>query len=169
MKGWFKMDRNNVFFGVVLIMIGILVGLVTLHLIPGLSLLFILAGSFLAAYFVFHRNIGFLIPGCILAAVATFVTIESAHRISGFYMILFLGIAFLAIFFIHTMHLKTNYWGERNWPLFPGAILSVLGSLLLSAQSQWFGIDRKIFSMIVPVLLVVVGVALLFGERKKTN
>lgn len=149
------------FFGIVLIMAGFLIGLVTMGLIPGISMLFILAGGFLAAYFVFDRNIGFLIPGLILAAVATFLTLEETSRINGVYILLLLGLAFLAIFLTHTMHLKTGDWGSRYWPLFPGAILIAIGTLVLGAQQGMFELNRKIINMITPVLLIVVGLIVL--------
>jgi hypothetical protein len=164
-----RLDRKNLFFGAILIMIGILVALVTLRVVPTIGMLYVPAGCFLAAYIVFHRNIGFLIPGCVLAAVATFVTLQQENEINSIFMVLFLGIAFLAVFFIHTMHLKTFYWGERNWPLFPGVILIVIATLVLNSQREWLGLDRKVFNMIIPVLLIAVGIILLFGERKKPS
>jgi hypothetical protein len=163
------MDRKNMFFGVVMIMAGVLIGLKGLGLIPGISMLFILAGGFLAAYFVFNRNIGFLIPGCVLAAIATFTTLEETMKINGLYFLLLLGLAFFAIFLIHTMHLRTDEWGKRYWPLFPGAILFVIGTLVLGAQAEMDDPGRKIINLIIPVLLIAVGLVVLFGRTKKSS
>jgi hypothetical protein len=168
-KGVLSMDRKNIFLGIVLIMAGILIGLSALNLMPKISILFILAGGFLVAYFVFDRNIGFLIPGCILAAIATFITLGWQNGFNGIYILLLLGLAFFAIFLIHTMHIKTNQWGDRYWPLFPGSILMIIGTLILNAQLDPLDPNRKIITMITPVFLIVIGMVILFGGTKKSS
>jgi hypothetical protein len=161
------MDRKNVFLGIVLVMAGIWMGLSALNLMPKISILFILAAGFLVAYFVFNRNIGFLIPGCILAAIATFVTLGQQNGFNGIYVLILLGLAFFAIFLIHTMHIKTDQWGDKYWPLFPGSILIIIGTLILNAQLDPLDPNRQIITMITPAFLIIIGIIILFGGTKK--
>lgn len=163
------MDRKNVFLGIVLVLVGILMALSALNLMPKFNILFILAAGFLVAYFVFNRNIGFLIPGCILAAIATFITLGQRNGFNGIYVLILLGLAFFAVFLIHTMHIKTNQWGDRYWPLFPGSVLLIVGTLILNAQLDPMDPQRKIITMIAPVFLIIIGVIILFGGTKKSN
>lgn len=163
------MDRKNVFLGIILVVLGIWLALSALDLIPDINFLFILATGFLVAYVVFGRNIGFLIPGCILAAIATFVTLGQMNGFNGIYVIILLGLAFVAIFLIHTMHIRTKDWGEKYWPLFPGSILLIVGTLILNAQLDPLDPKRQLFNMITPALLIIIGIIILFGGTKKSG
>jgi hypothetical protein len=163
------MDRKNVFLGVVLVLVGILMALSALNLMPKFSILFILAAGFLLAYFVFNRNIGFLIPGCILAAVATFITLGQQNGFNGIYILILLGLAFFAIFLIHTVHIKTNQWGDKYWPLFPGSVLIIVGTLILNAQLDPMDPQRKLITMVAPAFLIIIGIIILFGGTKKPS
>ena len=164
------MDRKNVLLGIILVTVGAVMGLIALEIIPGISMLFVIAGGFLAAYFVFGRNIGFLIPGCVITAIAAYSTWnQMVPGLDGIYFLLLLGAAFIAVFLIHTMHLQTNYWGERYWPLFPGTILTGIAGLTLSQRPNYWDLDRKLFSLIVPAFLVIVGILVLVGGNRRTG
>jgi hypothetical protein len=150
-------------------MAGVIIALASLNIIPKISFLFILAAGFLVAYIIFSRNIGFLIPGCILGAVATFVTLGQQYGFNGIYILILLGLAFLAIFLIHTAYLKTNRWGERYWPLFPASILIITGTLILNAQLNPLDPARKFINIITPAFLIIIGIVILFGKTKKSD
>jgi hypothetical protein len=163
------MERKNVFLGVILVLVGVWLALSALHMMPNINFLFILAGGFIVAYFVFNRNLGFLIPGCILAAVATFITLGQQHGFNGIYILILLGLAFIAIFLIHTLYIKSGQWGDRYWPLFPGSILIIIGTLILNMQLGSSDPMRQLINMVTPGLLILLGIIILFGGSKKSS
>ncbi|MGB9858061.1 MAG: hypothetical protein ACPLKX_08005 [Dictyoglomaceae bacterium] len=144
----------------ILIALGILLTLVTFNLIPDSSILFIFGFGFITAYYIFKRNLGFLIPGCIITAVAIFAILKDIWDIDGIYFLLFLGLAFLAIFFIHTSKLNISNLGEKYWPLYPGFILIGISIVLLIFQE-----NARLLGIIIPLFLIAIGVIMLLKNK----
>lgn len=166
MSDKFKMGRENMeaqrLLAIILISLGIILTLTTLNVIPGSSILFILAIGFLYAYYKFRKNIGFLIPGVLFIAIGVFSILKEIWNIDGLYFLLFLGLAFISIFLIHTSKITTGNVGERYWPLYPGFILTGLSLILIFQQSV-----AQYLNLIVPLLLILIGVIMMIKGSKK--
>jgi hypothetical protein len=106
--------------------------------------------AFLAAYAA-TRAYGLLIPGAILSGLGAGIIAESAGA-PGEAVVLGLGLGFLAIPVVDLLVARPRpaWW----WPLIPGGILTVIGAAELT------GIDDAA-RYLVPVLLIVIGAALL--------
>jgi hypothetical protein len=159
------MNRKNVIFGSILVIAGLYIALNTLGLLPGFNYLYLLSAGFIAAYLLFDKNLGFLIPGCILGAIALFSTAQSMiSGLDGSWFIVFLATGFLAIFLIHTLHVRKVSWGERYWPLFPAASLLLIGSFIILVEKDLLRIDLehlKYLNLIFPAAAVITGVIIL--------
>ena len=82
----------------------------------------------------------------------------------GFVFLMLLGASFLLIILIHTSKFKNMSWGEKYWPIFPGGILLMIGILGLS-----FGEDRRIWSLVNPIILIAIGVFIILKPYLKSN
>jgi hypothetical protein len=152
------MTNRKLFFGVLLILAGILIGLKEMDILPQINFLFILAGGFLAAYFLNRKRPGFLITGCILAAVATHSTLDD--MISGFpgsSFFILLGLAFLAVFLIHTISQKAESGSTYIWPLYPGLALCLFGLFILVLEEDLIEFTPALTEILLPILLIGVG------------
>ena len=164
-----EMHNKNVRVGIILILVGVLSGLGTLKIFSGELVLYLFSIGFLGAYFGYRRNVGFLIPGCILASIAVFSSVE--QRMPGFdglYFLLFLGTAFIAVFLIHTLH-NSSSWGERYWPLFPGLSLMIIGFLTLAVENKLLRFDLKYLNFVTPAILVIAGAVILINNFVRKN
>ena len=119
--------------------------------------LFAIGALFVTGY-VYSRNFGLLIPGCILLGLGsariletTLPKIEQPH--------FGLGLGFLAIYFIALLFERKAHW----WPLIPGTILILVG---LSIREEVF---RYVFSQGWPLILVVIGAVILIGGLARSG
>ncbi|MCX7923620.1 MAG: hypothetical protein N3B21_16660 [Clostridia bacterium] len=160
------MKNKKVTVGTSLISIGIVGGIAELGVISQNILLYILTGIFLAAY-IYTKALGFLIPGCTLTAVSLFVVFNMerfGENISAIYLLLLMGMSFYAVFFIHTYRIKSNRWGERFWPLFPGSALLVISSVMLIVQVDT--LELKYLNFVTPAVLLIIGTVMVVKGRK---
>ncbi len=109
-------------------------------------------GALLVAGYLYGRNYGLLIPGCILLGVGSGRVLDA--RFSGIDNPYFgLGLGFLAIYFVALAYERRSHW----WPLIPGTVLLLVG---LSLEDE---LVRYIFSQGWPLILVLVGLVILIG------
>ncbi len=154
--------------GIFFIVMGVLLGIVVLNMIPVTSILFIISIALIASYFLFYRHLVILIPGCLLMAVAIFIALQIAYDdFAGTFILLLLGIAFLAVFFIHNFRMETSYWGQKYWPLFPGAVLMIIGSMFIAARNGMMTFNPGYLVLITPITLIAVGVIIVLSDFKK--
>uniref|UniRef100_A0A7C3MJA6 DUF5668 domain-containing protein n=1 Tax=Dictyoglomus thermophilum TaxID=14 RepID=A0A7C3MJA6_DICTH len=145
---------------ILLIFIGLLLLLSNFGILSGNLFLLIISAIFLFSYYRFNRNIGFLIPGCILLSIALFNILQSLYTINPVYIISFIGFGFLMIFFIHSSKKEYSY-AEKYWSIYPGIILISFGIILglISKSPEYI---RYLF----PILLIIIGALLLFRSIK---
>ncbi|HED24193.1 MAG TPA: hypothetical protein ENN91_03615, partial [Firmicutes bacterium] len=130
--------------GILLIIAGVFLLLNQLGLIPGQSFLFLLAFGFIAAYVLLgarkeYGNVGFLIPGAVLLAIALFAALSERPRfesISPAYFFFGLSLSFWAVFLVHTYWFKELDHGGRFWPVYPAAGL-LLVAAIISFSGEW--------------------------------
>ncbi len=165
------MSNRNIFAGGLLVGIGVLLLLSNLGFLSGLWFLYALSLGFLAAYFMYQKHIGFIIPGTLVGALALFATInERGDGVSGAFFFFFFAAAFFAVYLIHTMHLKTADRGERIWPLFPGLAMGAVGILIFGVEQDFFGAaPLQYLNMIIPIILIAVGANMLVKNKNRTE
>lgn len=131
--------------------------LLVVQLVPDVGRLVPLSvGLAFLALFVFRRNYGLLVAGCIVAGVGVGVALQGAARgdEAGGIVVLSLGLGFLAIYVVSTLlRMAESHW----WPLIPGCILAIIGTILLS------GLDVEEALRWWPAVLVVIGLLLVGG------
>lgn len=151
------MDKKKI--GVLLVVIGIFILLNTLNLISDEIFLYLLSGGFIFTYFILggrkhYRNIGFLIPGSILLAIALFSDLqrlESFDSLGGGLFFIMLGLAFLVVF-IHTTAFE-----KWDWPIYPAAALIIFGIFVLFVENSDFIQKLEYLNYITPLVLIAVG------------
>lgn len=161
------MDKKKL--GIILVVIGIFLLLNTLNLIGEDIFIYFLGGGFIVAYFVFgarkhYRNIGFLIPGSILLALALFSDlqrIEFFRNIGGGLFFILLGSAFLIVF-IHT-----RAFSKWDWPIYPGLALFIFGLFIITVEKTEILKDLTILNYLFPILLIAAGGFIIFKEKEK--
>jgi len=166
-----QMNRKSIV-GVLLVALGVVAALVNLGVFRGVFFLPIVSAGLLSMYVAFggrrhDGNLGFLIPGCIVAAIGLYAVLNDyiSMRDSGGVFLMMLGAAFLAIMVVHTLHGKDQDWGARYWPIFPATGLILTG---VAAASR-VNFPWNIWNMIGPVALIVVGLSLWFKNRNGTG
>lgn len=163
-KEGFYMRRNNIVGGVVIILIGIFMLLSTLGITRDINILLLIGACFIAAYVFSRRQLGFLIPGCIIFAIGVYSFLMENHIIANnhdeFFVIL-LGCAFLVVMLVHTMWIKTDKWGARYWPAIPGGILVVIGILAYVDKSVSNNLLETVVRYGWPVIIIAVGLRML--------
>ena len=160
------MDKKKL--GIILITIGVFILLNTLNLISDDIFLYLLSGGFILTYFMLgarkhYRNIGFLIPGSILLAIALFSDlqrIESIDNLGGGFFFIMLGLAFMVIL-IHT-----SAFEKWDWPIYPGAALILFGVFMLFVDNNEFIQNLEYLNYITPLVLIALGVFFLYQNRK---
>jgi len=161
------MPNKRTTLGIVLIVAGLISGLASLNLVSGFVFFYLIALGFWAAYYMYDRNLGFLIPACVLTALGTFVLMnENIALLPGSFFLTLLGAAFLAVFLIHTVHEKKENWGARYWPLFPAMSLIAISSLVIAAEKGALPFDVKYVNLINPLLLIGLGLIIYLRGRK---
>jgi hypothetical protein len=147
-------ERRVPTWGAILIFVGTF--FLIANLLPqdvGSSFLLMVGLTFLAAYYLGRRNVGFLIPGGIVSGLGLGVLLTSAvlPREYGGIVILCLGLGFIYIWASERDHL---------WSLIPGGILTVLGAVLVA--SEVYGAQTaQLLSRWWPLILVGIGLWIL--------
>jgi hypothetical protein len=120
--------------------------------LAGLGLIFLVA-------YVFSRQYGFLIPGCILGALGIGVGLIETGMLTGEgedgVIVLALGLGFLAIWLIDLLVARGRAAGW--WPIIPGGILALVGAGILSGNEAWMDDIGQWW----PVIFIIVGVWIL--------
>jgi len=151
-----KQRKSQVVSGVTLIGIGLLLfWLNSVEEIADSVLFFVIGSLFLGAY-LYSKNYGLLIPGCLLLGLGAGTLLERMNRLDEPWQI-GLGAGFVAIFVISLLYEKRAHW----WPLIPGSIL------LLSAFALGEDLMRFLFSGGWPLVLVAIGVLIVLGSFRK--
>ncbi len=145
--------------GMILIVAGVFFLLV--NIFPrqiGPSFLLLVGLAFLAAYFLGERNVGFLIPGSIIAGMGLGVLLAQLipGRESGGIVVLCLGLGFIAIWLFEKGH---------QWALIPGGILVVIGALVASSELAQFSDLGRWW----PVILILVGLWVLVRRAQAAH
>ena len=161
--------------GVLLIIAGVFLLLNQVGVIPGQAFMFLLALGFVAAYVLLgarkeYGNVGFLIPGTVLLAIAVYSAIEQApgfENLSPAFFFLGLSLSFWAVFLVHTYWFRTADHGGRFWPVYPAAGLLLLSGII-SLADQGIGY-LYLINYIWVIALVAVGVWLVYSSVKKTK
>ena len=143
--------RQRLISGIALIVLGL--GLWYLQRLDGLgaaTFLLLIGGAFLAAYLYF-RNYGYLVPGCIMLGLGVGTVAEDSRFNFGDSMLLGLGFGFVAIYVISLLYERKNRW----WPLIPGGIMLLVG----------FGAEDFVDTLIRnwPLILVLIGILIVLG------
>lgn len=161
------MDKKKI--GLLLVIIGIFIFINTTGLLSDDIFLYLLSGAFLISYFMLggrkhYRNIGFLIPGAILLAIALSSDLQKIKFIAnlggGVFFIL-LGLAFAAIL-IHTAAFK-----KWDWPIYPAAVLMFFGLFVIFVEKSSFIQNRSYLNYLTPAILIITGLILLYVDKRK--
>lgn len=166
------MKDRRVLGGIMLILAGVVMMLSMFNIISGLNFLMLVGAGFLVAYILGGRLLGLLIPGCIVSSIGVFTYVTDngiISRNSGEFFLLFLACAFFAVLLIHTMWIKTEDFGAKYWPIFPGGGLTI--AWVLAASRQYY-IIQEIIKFAWPIALIIAGLVVLFkrkGNRRKED
>ena len=160
--------------GILLILAGFFLLFSQLGLVQGDLFVYILAIGFIAAYVLLgarkiYGNVGFLIPGAILLAIAVFNSIEASidGEVNPATFFIALSLSFLTVFLVHTFWFKEEDHGARFWPLYPsGALLLFAALIALISRVEWLG-EMGIFNYIWVVVLIGAGIWLVVRALKK--
>jgi len=169
--------NRNTFLGIILIIIGFAWTLSNLHLINDHWILPFIGIVFLAAYF--YRGsapkkgtIGFLIAGCIIFMVGLFAALNDSLNLGAFeggLFFFFVGMAFLPVYFIHTRYLQDKNSGNQKWPLYTGLIIIAFGVFVLITETAHLPLLRKIYPIIWPMAIIVLGLLVILKGGKKED
>ncbi len=126
------MDKNAKI-GILLVGFGLFVLLNQMNFFSGNFFLAFLGVGFLVVYALVggrknYANMGFLIPGLVLLALAAYTSGELSFHPSLFF--LFLSLVFWAVLLVHTFWFKGEDLGTRIWPVFPGAGLMLFSGFI---------------------------------------
>lgn len=145
--------------GGILIVVGL--GLLGLQVVEGVgdSIWLFLIGTLFIAGYLFRNAYGLLVAGSIITGIALGQVGEEAFGSVNDITTLGLGIGFVAIYVVDRLYTGSSHW----WPLIPGGILLVTG---LGSLGEPFS---RALELAWPLLMIVVGLALLFGLTGKRN
>lgn len=151
-----RSDRRLVA-GVILIVVGI--GLLLLQLFEGLgqSAWLLLLGVLFVVGYITRRTYGFLIAGGILLGIGLGQLGEQLFDVGDGVGAIGLGLGFVSIYAVD----RVNRSGAPWWPLIPGLIFVVTG---LGSVGEEIA---EVMNYVWPALLIVVGLALIFGLSRK--
>jgi hypothetical protein len=151
-----KQRKSSVASGATLIAIGLLLfWLNSVEDIADSVLFFVIGSLFLGAY-LYSKNYGLLIPGCLLLGLGAGTLLERMEQLNEPWQI-GLGSGFVGIFVVAMLYEKKAHW----WPLIPGGIL------LISAFALGEDLMRFLFSGGWPLVLVVIGALIILGSFVK--
>jgi len=179
-EGGYKMNtRSRLILGIGLILVGILNILGYFNLISENIALPVISIFLFTLYFIFggrkyYKNVGFLIPACILSLIQVGVFIEQINDISSLEGTIFLGLigtAFLLVYYIHTFWYKRARFGSRHWPLITALSIYIFSGLAYLAEHLNLKYVEIILSNIWPVVLIIVGITFIIKNitRKSKN
>ncbi len=163
--------------GILLIIAGVFLLLNQLGILPGQLFLFMLALGFIATYVLLgarkeYGNVGFLIPGTVLLAIAVYAALAERPGFEDFspaYFFLGLSLSFLAIFIVHTFWFKNMDHGERFWPVYPAAGLLLLsGVISMSASGRWVD-NLYLLNYLWIVALIAVGLWMVIKSIRRSK
>jgi hypothetical protein len=154
--------------GIILIGVGLFILLSTLNLIGEDMFLYLLSGGFLFAYFSLgarehYRNIGFLIPGTVLLAVALFSDLQNLeffNMLGGGLFFILLGLAFFIVF-IHT-----SAFTSWDWPIYPAVSLILFGIFMIFLEKNRYLAELTYLNHVISVILIAAGIFILFRQNK---
>lgn len=163
--------------GIIFILAGVVMLLNQFGVLPGELFLLFVAFGFVAAYFFKggkkeYKNMGLLIPGVIILALALYSSLpewSQADEVSPVFFFLFLAVSFLAIFVIHTMWFRGLSAGERFWPLYPAGGLLLFSIFFLAVTSDQFHKFTGYLSYIGIAALLIVGGWLIVSSILKSK
>jgi hypothetical protein len=163
------------FFGVILVIIGVLWTLSNFQLINSQWFLPAIGLVFVAPYFykgsTKHKGtIGFLIAGCIIIMVGLFTLINDSFHLGlleGSLFFFFVGMAFLPVYFIHTRHLTNQDSGHQRWPLYTSLVTIGFGIFVLLTETAHTPLMRRIYPLVWPSLLIILGLYIILFKRLK--
>ncbi len=148
-------STRRVVAGAILVVVG--VGLLVLQLLEGASqaawLLFL--GVLFIVGYVYRQTYGFLVVGGILTGIGLGQLGEEFLDVGSGISSVGLGLGFISIYLID----RLNRDGAPWWPLIPGGILVVTGIGDLGEPLA------GVMDFVWPAVLIIVGLALLFGMR----
>ena len=145
--------------GSVLIVLGL--GLLGLQVLDGVgdSIWLLVIGTLFIAGYLFRRAYGLLVAGSIITGIGLGQVGEEAFGNVDEITTIGLGTGFVAIYVIDRLYSGSSHW----WPLIPGGILLMTG---LSSAGEPFS---RLLELAWPLLMIIVGLALLFGLTEKRN
>jgi hypothetical protein len=166
---------RNTFLGIILIIIGVLWTLSNFHLFNEQWILPFIGIIFFAAYL--YRggtqkkgSLGFLIAGCIIFMVGLFAVVNDNFDLGPFegsLFFFFVGMAFLPVYVIHTQHLLEKDSSNQKWPLYTGLIIIAFGLFVLVTETSHIPIMRRIYPILWPMVLIVLGLYIICKQGRK--
>ncbi len=168
--------QRQIGLGVFMIGIGTLILLAQQGWLGEHLVLYFLAVSFFSLYKFLgganhYGNVGLLIPGLVLAAVALFATLEenlaTAFLGPGLFFVLLSG-AFCAVYLVHTRRAGGD-WGRTKWPLIPASVLAGVAVLTSISEQLHTWRQSQFFSWIAPAALILVGLYLVLFKDTRRN
>lgn len=151
-----RRDRGAIIGAVILILAGVYFLLANFYpQVVGRSFLLLLGIAFLLAYFLGRHNVGFLIPGGILAGLGLGIILEPyvASPASEGVVPFFLGLGFILIWLFSRRHF---------WALIVGGILAIIGAAIIVGRAFLF-IDVGRYW---PILLILLGIWVLVQRAR---
>jgi len=171
------MINKNVSLGIALIIIGIIWTLSNLNLISDQWILPFIGIVFLIIYF--YRGgiqkkgtMGFLIAGCIIFMIGIFTAISEIFYlglVEAPLFFFFLGTAFLPVYAIHTRHLSDGKSHNYKWPLYAGFSIIIFGLFVFLIETAQIPVMQKIYSILWPIALIILGSYIIFGKINRKN
>lgn len=160
---------NKIIWGIFLILLGIIGIINKLHIFGDYFELIIIALGFLFVYILRgghkkYRNIGFLIPGCIIPAVIIMDIVDKTKMLSTYkdpLIMVIIGTAFLLIYLIHTVWVTDIRKGSKNWPLVVALIIYAISIFVFITEISDSAIGRLILNNLWPVILILAGIVIL--------
>jgi len=169
-----EVKKTNTGLGVGLVLLGIILLLAQFGLVGQHVFMYFLGVGFVVAYSLAggskrYGNVGLLIPGCVILAIAIFSDIDRVFDglwLGPGWFFLLLGGAFFTVYQVHT-RVSGSDSGNRYWPLYPAGGLAGFGLFvaLVTQIEAWR--DSGILGWAIPVVLIVVGILLLYRKPKQ--
>jgi len=146
-----KSRRSGIVSGVTLIVAGLSLFWLDRQDYLGQEVVLFVIGSLFVGGYLYGKNHGLLIPGCLLLGLGTGSVLENMDIVQEAWP-LGLGFGFIAVYLIPLVYERRSHW----WPLIPG------GVLLINAFSSFQKFVNVVFDNW-PLALVVVGIIVLLG------
>ena len=115
-----------------------------------LAVIFLLGAAFVAAYLYFKET-GYLIPGCILLGFSSGYMWGETKLSFGNTTLIGIGAGFIGIYVIRLIYEKRSAW----WPLIPGTILVLLGIGFTEDIVKWLFDNWPLILVLIGIILVI--------------